>query len=265
MAMPEGSRSLHDSPTFLGIGQYAADRGHDFPRHTHSCWELVYYTRGPVRAIVGDRAIDAGPGTLVATPPGTPHEEIAVGAYANLHLAVEAPVDSEWPEVVHDDPSGSFGRIFRELLAESTETDGELLPALLRELDVRLRRSRHRPAPVDETTALVARAEAHLSRTLAEAPTLGEVARGLGVVPSTLRLAFLRVTRVPPSARLAQLRVDAALAHLRTSSLTLESIARLTGYASASHLSRRVRQATGLTPGAVRRSAIASSGIPADR
>jgi AraC-like DNA-binding protein len=256
---------LHDSPTFLGIGRYSAERGHDFPRHSHSCWELVYYTRGPVQAIVGDLTFDAGPGTIVATPPGTPHEEIAVGAYANLHLAVDAPVDAGWPLIAHDDPSGRFGRIFRELLVESSESDGELLPALLAELDIRLRRSRVRPVQVDETVGLVARAEADLNRTLAEAPTLEHVARGLGVAPSTLRVAFLRVTGVPPSTRLAQLRVDAALAHLRTSSLTLESVARLTGYASASHLSRHVKKVTGLTPGAVRRSAAGDDRSAAQR
>jgi len=44
------------------------------------------------------------------------------------------------------------------------------------------------------------------------------------------------------------------LAYLQTSDLTLEHIASLTGFSSASHLSRAVRAETGSSPGRLRRS-----------
>ena len=58
---------------------------------------------------------------------------------------------------------------------------------------------------------------------------------------------------MPPRAHLAALRLRFALGQLRTSTLTLESVARLAGYSSASHLSRHVRSATGVSPGELRR------------
>ncbi|GAA1572807.1 hypothetical protein GCM10009804_31680 [Kribbella hippodromi] len=63
----------------------------------------------------------------------------------------------------------------------------------------------------------------------------------------------------PDSDELSQLllkeldvRLRHALAHIRNSTLPLQAIASLTGYNSASHLSRHIKAATGTAPGALR-------------
>jgi len=96
-------------------------------------------------------------------------------------------------------------------------------------------------------------------RELTDPPRLGDLAHRLGVVPSTLRLAFLAERGAPPTKVFAAIRQRRALAHLRDSTLTLESIARLCGYASTSHLSRKIRQVTGLPPGRLRARAMVTT------
>ncbi len=240
------------APIPLYIGRYSARAGQDFPAHSHSGWELVYYTAGRVRAAVGEEVFDAMPGVLIATPPGVEHSEAAVGAYENIYLGLSADPLSPWPTLVRDDADGRILRVLDALMAERDPGDG-MVRLLSRELDLLLRRATDASAAPSSAADLVARAEVLMRGRLGHPPRLAALADELAVAPSTLRAAFVRERGMPPSTRFAELRLQLALGQLRTSTLTLESVARLAGYASASHLSRQVRAATGMSPGEVRR------------
>jgi len=257
---------MHESPTPLpplrlcACGAYRAPQGRDFPVHAHDTWELVYYRDGHVLCPVGAQVYEGQPGVLLLTPPGTPHAEIARTAYSNFFLAVEAPADSPWPTLCFDDADASLERLCAALVREfQTPADeapddrSALISLLLAELDLRLRRARAQ-ADLPEGELVVRRAERLLSEraTATPAPRVQDVAREVGVAPSTLRALFARRRGRTPRAHLREARLRHALALLRGSTLTLEAVAGLSGYDSASHLSRDVKGATGKSPGALR-------------
>lgn len=75
---PVQMRILEDGSTTghrLGIGEITiAPRTEGPPQHRHGRHDEGFYVvSGTARFTVGDRAYDAGPGTLVMVPPGAPH------------------------------------------------------------------------------------------------------------------------------------------------------------------------------------------------
>lgn len=247
--------SLHVS--LVLAGSHRAPRGRDFPLHEHTTWELVYYHEGRVRCPIGAESHDASAGTLLATPPGTPHAEIAVTGYANTFLAVQAPARHRWPRVAFDDAERSLGRIVAAVHREANggaPDRGRMVGLLLGELDLLLRRAYAAGAP-SARERLVAEAERLLELRHGDRVRIADVAREVGASPSFLRAQFLAVRGRTPRASLQAVRLRHALAHLRNSTLTLEAVARLAGYASASHLSRHVKAATGMSPGGLRAAA----------
>jgi transcriptional regulator GlxA family with amidase domain len=112
-------------------------------------------------------------------------------------------------------------------------------------------RQQHRPLTPRE--ALVREAERIMEESFGERNIgVEQVARLAGVSVSTLRAAFAEVRQCPPRETLARVRLRHALTFLRTSDLTLDATARLCGFDSASHLSRRVKESTGVSPGRLR-------------
>jgi AraC-like DNA-binding protein len=126
-----------------------------------------------------------------------------------------------------------------------------MLALLLDQLDILLRRA-HEQTQLAETERLVREAERILQERCSRPITVGDVARELGVSPSFLRAQFVCLRGKTPSAHLQSVRVQHALALLRNSSAPLDAIAGACGYDSASHLSRHVKRATGMSPGALR-------------
>ena len=255
--MHETRRFLHESPSaallLRGAGAYAARRGQDFPPHQHSTWEVTYYRAGHIRCVMGADVYDVGPGTILINPPTLIHSERADTAYANYFIAVDAPPDHPWPRRCHDDDL-SLGSLCGALLREwhSRAPDRErMLTALLTQLDIRLLRAHERPR-LSSAESLVRDAERLLEERFAGTVRIGDIARDLGVSSSVLRAYFARLRGHTTLAHLHAVRVRHALALLRTSDLTLDAIAALCGYDSASHLSRHVKRATGRNPGALR-------------
>jgi AraC-like DNA-binding protein len=251
--------TLHESPSLIYCGTFRGDRGYLFPAHQHSSWELVYYRRGRVRAPIGDRFYDAVPGVLLATAPRTIHAERAATAYENIYVGIAADATQPWPELTVDDADESIGRLMRVLVREAAghrPDAAELTRLLVSELDLLLRRNEDAPrsrSASEDVVGLVGAASRYIDERYAEPLRLGELARDLGSSPSSLRMHFRRERGCTPRDYLASVRLRHALEHLRDSSLTLDVVARLTGYDSASHLSRHVKAATGSTPGAFRR------------
>lgn len=246
------SENLHKSPNPGLAGRYSARAGTVFPPHEHREWEFVFYTRGSARVQQASDAIHATAGILVMTPPGVTHTEIAETDYSNVHLQVFAPADERWPVWVRDDAAGGMARVF-ELLADEAPSEHAMRALLFDQLEILIERASAAGATTSPQRALVLRAERRLRSRIADPFTLASLAGELGVASSTLRQAFARERGVSPRDRFIEIRMQHALARLRTSTLTLEHIAMITGFSSASHLSRAIKQATGRTPRELRR------------
>ncbi|MCC5847127.1 MAG: helix-turn-helix domain-containing protein [Verrucomicrobia bacterium] len=100
---------------------------------------------------------------------------------------------------------------------------------------------------------VVARALAYMRDTLAENPSMDEIARHAFVSRATLLRRFREHRGRTPSAELAQLRVEHAIDLILHTDQSFAAIADAAGYGLQSALSRAIRQATGKTPTELRR------------
>lgn len=233
---------------------YQAPKGAHFPQHQHAHWELVYYREGRIECVHGERRFISRSGTLWLTPPHTPHAEIALTRYRNIHLSIRAPVSMAWPIHVVDDADNNLGRlcdaIVKELL-RGNERDAILIHLMLLELSRRVVRASLGGHP-GASAHLVQRTEALFFTSLDQSISIADTARRLGASSSRLRQAFQSVRGESPRACLRRLRCQQALHWLQNSTYSLETISGLCGFDSASHLSRVIYQEIGERPGRLR-------------
>jgi len=242
------------SPRLLAAGAYAAPVGGDKPVHQHTCWELVYVRTGRIGCPLGQDFYEAEAGTLLLTPPATPHTEYARTTWSCFYVWVDAPAEGPWPHLCQDDAQEAYGQVCASLVREWTSryaNRAEMLAVLLRQLDLQLRRAHEHPA-LSRSERVVHEVERLFHERLSTSLCVTDVAQEVGVSPTMLREYFARWRGQPPLARINALRVEHALALLRTSDFTLEAIADLCGFDSPSHLSRHVKRVTGQRPGAFR-------------
>lgn len=83
--------------------------------------------------------------------------------------------------------------------------------------------------------------------------TLQSLAREVGMSRSLLAARFRAVTGESPMRHLARVRLGQAAGYLTTGSLSIEAIARRTGYASTASLSKAFKREFGVSPGTYRR------------
>jgi AraC-like DNA-binding protein len=233
-------------------GAYEAPRGRDFPLHSHTQWEWVYYRTGFIQCLHGVERLPMRPGALWMTPPGVPHAEFARTAYSNFFFQIEGPRHGQLPKVIHDDAEGSIGRLLRVLLMELRRClpeEKSMVPHVTAALALLIQRSQEKSSPTGKT-GLVGNAESLWE----DEPLLsvGEVARRLGVSVSGLRQSFQSERGRSPVECRMQWRVERAVRLLQSSTLKLEAVAELSGFHSASHLSRCVKAATGNRAGRLR-------------
>lgn len=101
----------------------------------------------------------------------------------------------------------------------------------------------------------LAPALAFLRNHLAEAPTVGDLAKRASTSESQFRRIFQRSLGQSPVKYMQQLRMERACQLLRTTDLTIEAIAENLGYTEASFFAHTFREHIGLSPGLYRRSA----------
>lgn len=253
---PVGSRVQ-----LVAAGRYRAAQGQDYPAHRHPTLELIVYQEGSIVCLLdGEQAVETRPGTVLVIPAGQVHADRATTRYAQLYLQLRHPgLERTYtaPRVLNDE-GGPLGAVAALIVREWSGTLPErerMLELLLGQLELVLHRLDTRETPAD-AERLVRRAEGLLSANLTTRFSVHDLADELGVAPSTLRGHFARLRGRSPKAYLLELRLRRAVELIRTSSLSLDEIAHLTGYYSASHLSRHVKQATGRTPGACRTAAL---------
>lgn len=256
--MHEDLELLHRTPPtparFINAGTHEAALGMHLPAHQHAFWELVYYRTGYIECPLGDELYAGQPGVLLTTPPRTMHSEFAWTPYSTFWIAIDAPLDMPWPRMCMDDTDRTMGHVctalVREARARAPGSD-RMTALLVDQLDLLLRRAQEQHG-LSAPERLVREAEQIIDERSASSLQIKDVAHEVGVSPSYLRSQFVRLRGQNPMEYLQTVRVQRALSLLHTSTLTLEAIASMCGYDSASHLSRMVKRVTGRSPGSVR-------------
>lgn len=241
-------------PEFVWINTYQAPAGRDAGPHRYAMWKLTLYRQGSIDTMVGSKRFHVERGSLLVIPPSIDHSEQARTAYSSVYLLATAPATWPWPELTTDHDgtlANLFDRLYREHWAPDTHS-AAMISALLTEVDITLRRA----AGGQSTTAaqlVVRTAERIFMERYSRQIRIDQIARELELSESTLRAYFQAELGVSPRERLRHIRLQHAISLLRTSNLTVESVAARCGYHSASHLSRHLKQSHGLAPSEIRR------------
>lgn len=197
-------------------------------------------------------------GSVLVVPPGSSHAEQANTGYSNTFLLLDAPRQWPWPSTVIPDRDAAIGHALAALSTEAASSDrlaATMISALITRIDVILRRSTA-AAGSAPAVAVVAEVERLFARRHTESLRIADVADQVAVSVSTLRTYFDRVLGTSPQARLRQIRLQQAIILLSTSDHTVEAIAAQSGYHSASHLSRHLKEVDGRSPGQLRASGL---------
>lgn len=268
---PRGERDQNEAPSTgssLGlVGQYHAAAGVAFGQHHHVGHELIVWRTGQAQCRIWPSALqDAGappqvvttyPGLISLLPGSTVHADLALSAYSHVYVIFSSDLTLpglDQPRFFSDDENGSLEHL---LLSLEQEFNSEyryrqaMVDLLHQQLAVRLLRLGEQ-REISPAERLVQRLERLIEERYASNPNLQSLAAELGTSPSNLRAKFAQLRACSPKAYLSEVRVKHALGHIRSSSLSLEAIASMTGYASASHLWRDVKHLTGQRPGAFR-------------
>jgi AraC-like DNA-binding protein len=249
---------MGQSMTLKGVGLYMAKQGQHFPAHYHEELELILYRSGHIQcAVEGSGVIQTQPGMVLIIPPGLVHQDLAITAYSQYYLQIQHPqrfVSLDQPLILNDDAGHSLEKLLDSLTSEwhGTALHREAMLRLsVEQLELVLDRLLQQSAP-NPSEQIVRSVEHLIEERYVQNPSIREIALEVGTAPSTLRALFANFRGYSPKEYLQQIRLKRVLELIRSTSLSLEEIADLVGYDSASHLSRHVKQSTSLTPGAFR-------------
>ncbi len=256
--MHKTQQMLHktlSSVQIVNAGTHEAALGAHLPPHQHVTWEFVYYRTGEPECRLGDAVFACEPGMLLTTPPHTVHSEFAWTAYATYWITIAAPETMPWPRMCMDNVDRTIGHMCTSIVREARRhgpSSDRMLALLAEQLDLLLDRVQEQHGLVP-SERLVRAAEQMIEERFATSLMIKDIAEEVGVSCSYLRIQFVQLRGYPPMAYLQTVRVHRSIVLLRNSTLSLETIAGMCGYDSASHLSRMVKRATGSSPGTVRR------------
>lgn len=244
---------LHISPIRLRyIGTHIGDR--DFPAHTHNMWEMIYQRTGHVGTSNDEYIYQMNPGMILIHPPNVPHRDIANGPYTLYFLMFETS-ELHWPILAYDNMHLGIGRVCDALWTEwqsQSQHRDHMITLLINQLDILMQR-----AAIEQEHSQMEKVVAQVQRTIEEnyrhSPSVDEMATEAGVSRSSLFSYFMKLRGQTPSDYLRTVRIRHAIALLKHSDLTLDSISEQCGFYSSSHMSRILKSELGLTPGQLRK------------
>ena len=225
--------------------------------HEHDITGITLVVDGGFRERARGREEHASALSVVVKPAGTVHDDVVGPRGARTVL-----VELDDPTVLLEDPRdlgpwrwlhagpgvGPLLGLRRALLEPAGGPDpGEMVLELLGEVA-------RGPAPAPhDPPAWVRRAREALDDHAPKGIRVRDLAAELDVHPVSLTRAFRRAYGVPVSVYRRRARLRRAVAEISGTDLPLSRIAHATGYADHAHLCREVRDATGLTPSALRK------------
>ena len=263
-AMLDATSSLH--PQRAVLAEYPA--GAVLLPRVIGEWELVWMLGGQARFLTDQGGIQLERHDMVLIPPNVRHsftwDTRAPSRHGYLHFQA---LDRAGREIAADSA-------VTRLRAGSTNPLGELSRFLVWLSDCQLPGRRARtaevlrlmlglliqgpvPKPAQRTAPPVAAALEHLALRWAQMPlrpiTVSELASAGGVSCGHLHRLFVQAFAVSPAAAMELLRLSRATSLLGHTSMTIETIAGLCGFADAAHLSHRFKAVCGSPPTAHRR------------
>lgn len=228
------------------------------PSHYHEKACVSVILEGRFLQEFPGRSCDCPSGSVLAKPAGERHVDRWFSV-ASRHVIIE--VEEAEPgdlgacrEVIQRISHGSdpgVGVLARRISTELARPD-DVTPTALQGLALltlsRLLRDRDPVNGRSRVQPWLSRVREVLHGHFRSAPALTSLAREAGVHPDYLSRAFVARFGVSISEYVRGLRVEAALAELATSDASLASVAQRCGFSDQSHLTRLVKQRTGLTP-----------------
>jgi len=236
------------APAELSFRRY----GRDAPPHVHAFDQIVLPRRGVLEIEIDGRGGRVDPGRAAVVPPGARHAFAASGE--NLFVVADIGEALMKPfERLRERPFAPMTSAVRGLLEFlSGEGPGPIAsgvaslwtPLLLRGLSAA-------PIQVDpRLSRAAALIEARYDRPL----TVRDLAAEAGMSQSRFFARFSQAYGTTPHAALSDARLRAAQRLLSDSDLSIAEIAVRTGHGDQSGLTRRMKAALGVTPGAWRKS-----------
>jgi AraC-like DNA-binding protein len=254
---------MHNRPIRGVFADSSVACGH-YRSHHHPFWEIIYLRTGSVKISQGSTVFDMRPGMVLLHPPFVDHEDDSSSEYSLFYVQVDAPADAPWPRIAIDDSYQSMGRICEATCREwkgRRPLREEMIASLTQQLDLLLRRIKMSELHSREER-MVAAAKRILEDRFNMPITAAELASELGVSRSLLYAQFTAATGQTPKAYVLRRRLEQALAMLRHTNFTLETIAEATGFYSSSHLARHIKASTHQSPGAIRKLSMAPYSKP---
>ncbi|MGL4610786.1 MAG: helix-turn-helix domain-containing protein [Trueperaceae bacterium] len=250
----------------MSAGFHYAEKGQHYPSHYHPTLELILYRTGQIEWYGNvdseEKVVQTQPGMALLTPAHVSHHELALTAYSHVYFLLDQGVFAGFfrghtftdIRTFFDDRHHSLEQVMVSLTREwhSNHLHRErMIEHLFNQLVILFERLETEPEPA-AAEKLVRKVERLLEERFASPPSIPDIAAELNVSSSLIRMHFAKLRGYSPKSYLQTVRLHRVLDLIKSSSLSLEDIADLTGYDSASHLSRHVKAATGETPGAFR-------------
>ncbi len=210
---------------------------------------MIYLREGSIDEVVGQDVLGLEPGMFVVHPPGTEHGDLAHSEYFLYHVMFTSDHPSAWPRVGCDLDGSPLGALLG-MIVHDWHNGWAQREAFLRHsaqmLDIVMKRCGLFGQEGRTAQAIVAQARGLFRRGFRQPIDMGEIAAELGISRSTLYAHFRSVLGRTPQSVVAEMRLRNALFLLQHSKLSVAEIARGSGYCSASHLGRKLREAYNL-------------------
>ncbi|MEK6794583.1 MAG: AraC family transcriptional regulator [Spirochaetota bacterium] len=228
-----------------------------FPRrinqkHTHDTWEIVYYLSGRGVSRTARESIPFSPGTLIAYPPHTEHDELSRGAYASYWMRFHR-FTHDCVSTVSDDAHGTYrsllGIICREYLRRGgrwrmvCDTALDVLLAVLGERVSVPKRPPHVQAMEYAIVDSIHDGDFSARRAFAS----------IGMSQHYLIRSFKRAFGVSPVQYRIDIQMRDAERLLTVTDLSVREIAKQLGFRDAYYFSRLFKRKCGVSPMACRR------------
>jgi len=262
----DADSTLH--PQRAALAEYPA--GAVLPPRIITDWELVWMLRGHARFLSDRGSVGLERHDLLLIPPNVAHSFVwdtrGPSRHGYLHFHALDRAGNTVPAasaVIRRNTGGMhpFAELCRFLLwlSDCQLPGRDARTAEVLRLMVGLLVQGPMPEPAPATAPAVAGALRHLALCWAQMPlrrvTVAELAAAGHVSVGHLHRLFGQSFAVSPASALELLRLSRAAALLDHTSLTIETIADLCGFADAAHLSHRCKAITGVAPSGHRQGA----------
>jgi AraC family transcriptional regulator len=228
----------------------------NLPRHAHELAHFCFVISGNYTEEFGSKGEERTPTVLIFYPPDVAHAERhhTSGRHFLIELDPWRAASMRDYGLLMNDPAAITGayanwsaaRLYQEF-RNMDELSTLALEALAMELMVETLRCRaahieHRPPK------WFTEAKQILQDNFAAPPSLGHLAKTVGVHPVHLVRVFRKFQHCTVSEHIRQLRIEYACQRMLSSDEPLVEIALSAGFADHTHFSRSFRRVTGMTP-----------------